>query len=176
MFKQSNNKFSIFANNLNIFRTLDCDSTVAVTSLVESDGYLSIDVVSNCKLTFTSIALFLGLAGHKLIQGKLFEFLSVFDSFCHFVVFVKLPVVVFNYSVYIFHLCRYLLFISHIVQRRHDILNLRISHLLPILLSCLHFSFLCWFCAVLNTDELCLVVHHPFLGDFHLHPLVFGES
>lgn len=106
----------------------------------------------------------------------MFELLSIFYSFCHLVVFVKLPVVVLNHPVYIFHLCCYLLFICHTVQRWHYILYLRISHLLPILLRCLHFSFFCWFCAVLNTDELCLVVHHAFLRYLHLHSLVFGKG
>ena len=69
MLEESNDEFSIFADNIDIFRRFDCDSLVLITTFIESYSDLSINIVTNCHLTLAAVTITTTFTGDELIHG-----------------------------------------------------------------------------------------------------------
>ena len=112
MLEESDDKFGIFADNIDIFRRFDRDGLVVVAALVETYGDLPVDIVPDRHLALASVALSPRFAGNELVQSQLFELLPFFYLSGDFCVSEVLSVVVLYHSVYILYLLSYLFFVG----------------------------------------------------------------
>lgn len=112
MLEESDDKFGIFTDNIDIFRRFDCDGLVVVAAFVETYGDLPVDIVPDRHLTLASVALSPCFAGNELVHGQLFELLPLLYFTGDFCVSEVLSVVVLYHSVYILYLLSYLFFVG----------------------------------------------------------------
>jgi hypothetical protein len=148
---------------------------ILIASLVEAYDDFLVDAVANSKLALATISLSLCVAFDEFGEFQLRDLYPFFEKFVDLVVPKELSVVVLNYSVQILLFPLDLLFIGHRMQRFNYIFNFCIPHLLPILLSGLHFSFLRCPGALFNGHELMIVDAHTFLHGFGLDSFAFGK-
>jgi len=125
-----------------------------VAAFIEANNDLAIQIVANCKLTLTTIALFLPCALHKLLKFQLLDVLIFLQPSYNLIIFEKLTIIVLNNPIQICKFGLYLLLIGKSMKRRNDVFNFGVSHLLPFLLTCHHLPLLGRTCALLYTHVL----------------------
>jgi hypothetical protein len=68
MFKESDDKFCIFADDADIFRRFNGDGLVVVAPLVETYRYLSVNIVADGHLALAPVAFAFRFARNKLVH------------------------------------------------------------------------------------------------------------
>lgn len=175
MLHQGYDQLRIFANNLNISRTLNSDRLVLIAAFVKAYHDFIIEVIANGELAFTAISLSLYLALYKFIKFELLHFSVFRNQFANLVIFEELSIIVFDNSIKVILLPLNLFFIRKSMQRFNNILNLCVANLFYFFLCCFDFLFLSVLCALFNSHKFVFMVIHILLRCFCFVALILSE-